>query len=134
MPAFKSKDLNRNRTFLLEFLWNLLNNPTHHDIIVWENKKELVFRIMNKDAVAVLWGQKKGGKAMNYEKLSRALRHFYGTHVKKLSTNCVIIWNIICEIDSSPTNRYGHSIYFYPGTCSIQRISSKISIPSYSSI
>ncbi|UMM18574.1 hypothetical protein L5515_014576 [Caenorhabditis briggsae] len=85
MPAFKSKDLNRNRTFLLEFLWNLLNNPTHHDIIVWENKKELVFRIMNKDAVAVLWGQKKCGKAMNYEKLSRALRHFYGTHVKKIS-------------------------------------------------
>ncbi|PIC46528.1 hypothetical protein B9Z55_006190 [Caenorhabditis nigoni] len=74
-----------NRTFLLKFLLDLLSNPTHQDIIVWENKKEMVFRILNKDAVAVLWGQVKGGKAMNYEKLSRALRHFYGIHVKKIS-------------------------------------------------
>ena len=45
-------------------------------IIQWENRSEGVFRILNSQAVARLWGQQKTNRrnTMTYEKLSRALR------------------------------------------------------------
>jgi ETS translocation variant 6/7 len=44
---------------------------------MWEDKERFVFRILDKNKLASLWGEKKKKTNMTYEKLSRALRYYY---------------------------------------------------------
>ncbi|XP_066463280.1 ETS-related transcription factor Elf-5-like isoform X1 [Eleutherodactylus coqui] len=63
---------------LWEFVRDLLLSPQkNQDAIRWENRKEGTFRVVKSDMFAQLWGEQKKNKCMNYEKLSRALRHYY---------------------------------------------------------
>ncbi|KAK3603945.1 hypothetical protein CHS0354_017123 [Potamilus streckersoni] len=56
----------------------MLMNPVYNpQIVKWENHKEGVFRFVQSDAVAHLWGTLKCNEHMTYEKLSRAMRHYY---------------------------------------------------------
>lgn len=59
-----------------EFVVKLLKNPVQDgkQIIKWENKAEGVFRFVESEKVAKLWGQQKANPRMTYEKLSRAMR------------------------------------------------------------
>ncbi|ESO91769.1 hypothetical protein LOTGIDRAFT_121767, partial [Lottia gigantea] len=60
---------------LWEFVRDLLKdssvNPSY---LKWEDKSTGVFRFVNSEAIARLWGKKKNNKQMTYEKLSRAMR------------------------------------------------------------
>uniref|UniRef100_A0A8C5QZ48 ETS domain-containing protein n=1 Tax=Leptobrachium leishanense TaxID=445787 RepID=A0A8C5QZ48_9ANUR len=63
---------------LWEFVRDLLLHPRKdQEAVRWENRKEGTFRVIRSDRFAQLWGEQKKNKCMNYEKLSRALRHYY---------------------------------------------------------
>ncbi|XP_014680341.1 PREDICTED: ETS homologous factor-like, partial [Priapulus caudatus] len=63
---------NQKKVVLWEFIRGLLLNG-NTTIIKWENKQEGVFRIINSQKVAQLWGKHKQNPAMNYDKLARAM-------------------------------------------------------------
>ena len=58
---------------LWEFLLELLLDPSYNGVIAWtegtENSWE--FRLIDTEAVAILWGTRKNKPRMNYEKLAR---------------------------------------------------------------
>lgn len=62
---------------LWEFLFELLADERCGSIITWIAEQNGEFKLKNPEQVAKLWGAYKGVKAMNYEKLSRALRTYY---------------------------------------------------------
>lgn len=63
---------------LWEFIYDMLNNPIYNpSILKWENQNEGVFRFVQSESVAQLWGTLKSNENMTYEKLSRAMRHYY---------------------------------------------------------
>lgn len=70
---------------LWQFLLEILTDSEHTDIIEWVGT-EGEFKLSDPDRVARLWGEKKNKPAMNYEKLSRALRYYYdGDMISKVS-------------------------------------------------
>ncbi|XP_078094515.1 uncharacterized protein LOC144509483 [Mustelus asterias] len=67
---------------LWEFVRDLLLSPRENqDILRWEDRRAGIFRVVKSNVFAQLWGNKKNNKGMNYEKLSRALRHYYKTGI-----------------------------------------------------
>jgi len=74
----------KNIVHLWEFLLELLANENCRSIITWTNKDRLEFKFLNPEEVAKRWGAFKNMKMpMNYEKLSRALRCYYGKGIIK---------------------------------------------------
>ncbi|XP_063704513.1 DNA-binding protein Ets97D [Culicoides brevitarsis] len=61
---------------LWQFLLELLTDKHNRNIIEWQGN-EGEFKLTNPEVVAQLWGDRKNKPAMNYEKLSRALRYYY---------------------------------------------------------
>ncbi|XP_075050591.1 ETS-related transcription factor Elf-5-like, partial [Mixophyes fleayi] len=83
----KHRSPNRSRpgvhsSHLWEFLRDLLLSPEDNDgILDWEDQEQGIFRVLKSEALARMWGQRKRNDRMNYEKLSRALRHYYKTGI-----------------------------------------------------
>ncbi|KRZ56336.1 ETS homologous factor [Trichinella nativa] len=63
---------------LWEFIRDALKNP---ETMPWENREEGVFRIVESEKLARLWGMKKNNSRMTYEKLSRAMRYYYNSKI-----------------------------------------------------
>lgn len=61
---------------LWQFLLELLTDKHNKHIIEWQGN-DGEFKLTNPEMVAQLWGERKNKPAMNYEKLSRALRYYY---------------------------------------------------------
>lgn len=60
---------------LWEFVRDLLKDPSLNPTLLrWEDKEAGVFRFVQSEAVAKMWGRKKNNPGMTYEKLSRAMR------------------------------------------------------------
>ncbi|RUS79705.1 hypothetical protein EGW08_012539 [Elysia chlorotica] len=60
---------------LWEFVRDLLQDPKFNPkLLKWEDKENGVFRFVQSEQVARLWGKKKNNPMMTYEKLSRAMR------------------------------------------------------------
>ncbi|XP_068116295.1 ETS-related transcription factor Elf-5 [Hyperolius riggenbachi] len=67
---------------LWEFMRDLLLSPEDNNgILDWEDQQQGIFRVVKSEALAQMWGQRKRNSRMNYEKLSRALRHYYKTGI-----------------------------------------------------
>ncbi|XP_029639064.1 transcription factor ETV6-like [Octopus sinensis] len=63
---------------LWEFLYDALKNPGYNPrFLKWENEVEGIFRFVQSEMMANVWGELKNNDNMNYEKLSRAMRHYY---------------------------------------------------------
>lgn len=76
---------NNGQVQLWQFLLEILTDSEHTDIIEWVGT-DGEFKLSDPDRVARLWGEKKNKPAMNYEKLSRALRYYYdGDMISKVS-------------------------------------------------
>merc|ERR1711953_560227 len=61
-----------------QWIVELLRNPeTNPSVIMWEDEPAGKFRVINSNAFAQLWAKVKNNPAMNYEKLSRAMRYYY---------------------------------------------------------
>ncbi|XP_040078437.1 ETS homologous factor isoform X9 [Ixodes scapularis] len=67
---------------LWEFIRDLLLNPTTNpSLIRWERREDGIFKFVQSDKVAKMWGDRKQNPRMTYEKLSRAMRTYYGKQI-----------------------------------------------------
>ncbi|XP_049610708.1 transcription factor ETV7 isoform X1 [Syngnathus scovelli] len=69
--------------FLSDYVYNLLCDDQYQEYIRWENRGSLVFRVVDPNGLARLWGHHKNRDNMTYEKMSRALRHYYKLNIIK---------------------------------------------------
>ncbi|CAJ0562505.1 unnamed protein product, partial [Mesorhabditis spiculigera] len=75
-PRKRSQHTKGNK--LWEFIRDALkDSSTCPTIVRWEDPIEGVFRIVESEKLARLWGEKKNNHKMTYEKLSRAMRTYY---------------------------------------------------------
>ncbi|XP_041860439.1 transcription factor ETV7 isoform X2 [Melanotaenia boesemani] len=68
---------------LWDYVYQLLCDDRYHDYIRWEDTDRLVFRVVDPNGLARLWGNHKNRDNMTYEKMSRALRHYYKLNIIK---------------------------------------------------
>ncbi|XP_060586951.1 uncharacterized protein LOC132742533 [Ruditapes philippinarum] len=61
---------------LWKFLLGELRKPNSNHI-KWENEREGIFKFVDTAECSRLWGQMKKKEDMNFEKLSRGIRHYY---------------------------------------------------------
>ncbi|CAF0787468.1 unnamed protein product [Rotaria sordida] len=71
----------KNCRILWEFIYILLEDPYYESIIHWENREKMIFRIVQADKLAALWGLQKNRLSMTYEKLSRGMRYYYSNNI-----------------------------------------------------
>lgn len=72
--------------FHCHYLWEFLHHillEKHNKYIEWKNQSKGVFRLLDHNGLARLWGRQKNRKNMTYEKLSRALRYYYSKNILK---------------------------------------------------
>lgn len=93
---------------LYQFILQLLDDENKRDLIRWETPEDGIFRIMNKDLVAKMWGDARN-KNITYDSLSRGLRHYYSQGLlqavnKKLqyrfTQKALDEWEVIRDKDS----------------------------------
>lgn len=68
---------------LWDYVYQLLCDDRYQEYIRWENPDSLVFRVVDPNGLARLWGNHKNRHNMTYEKMSRALRHYYKLNIIK---------------------------------------------------
>ncbi|KAM6237313.1 transcription factor ETV7 isoform 1-T1 [Porphyrio hochstetteri] len=68
---------------LWDYVYQLLSDSRYQPYIKWEDKEAKVFRVVNPNGLAQLWGNHKNRMNMTYEKMSRALRHYYKLNIIK---------------------------------------------------
>ncbi|XP_021232608.1 transcription factor ETV7 isoform X2 [Numida meleagris] len=68
---------------LWDYIYQLLSDSRYEPYIKWEDEEAKVFRIVNPNGLAHLWGNHKNRMNMTYEKMSRALRHYYKLNIIK---------------------------------------------------
>ncbi|XP_042322031.1 transcription factor ETV7 [Sceloporus undulatus] len=68
---------------LWDYVYQLLCDSRYEPFIKWEDKEAKIFRVIDPNGLARLWGNHKNRKNMTYEKMSRALRHYYKLNIIK---------------------------------------------------
>uniref|UniRef100_A0A8C3W6B8 ETS variant transcription factor 7 n=1 Tax=Catagonus wagneri TaxID=51154 RepID=A0A8C3W6B8_9CETA len=68
---------------LWDYVYQLLSDPRYEPYIKWEDKNAKIFRVVDPNGLARLWGNHKNRVNMTYEKMSRALRHYYKLNIIK---------------------------------------------------
>ncbi|XP_028309915.1 transcription factor ETV7 [Gouania willdenowi] len=68
---------------LWDYVYQLLCDDRYQDYIRWEDVDSMVFRVVDPNGLASLWGNHKNRRNMTYEKMSRALRHYYKLNIIK---------------------------------------------------
>ncbi len=71
----------KNCRILWEYLYLLLQNSAYASVIRWEDENQMVFRIVQAEKLAALWGLQKNRLGMTYEKLSRGMRYYYPNNI-----------------------------------------------------
>ncbi|NXR06272.1 ETV7 factor, partial [Semnornis frantzii] len=66
---------------LWDYVYQLLSDSHYEAYIKWEDREAKVFRVVNPNGLAQLWGNHKNRLNMTYEKMSRALRHYYKLNI-----------------------------------------------------
>ncbi|EDV28418.1 uncharacterized protein TRIADDRAFT_17618, partial [Trichoplax adhaerens] len=90
---------NNGQIQLWQFLLELLTDKNHRQAIKWIGT-EGDFKLVDPERVAYLWGQRKNKPAMNYEKLSRALRYYYdGDMIHKVHGKR-FVYKFVCDLRS----------------------------------
>ncbi|CAD5226078.1 unnamed protein product [Bursaphelenchus xylophilus] len=84
---------------LWQFLLELLTHNEHPDLIQWTNN-EGEFKLIDAEAVARLWGLRKGKTQMNYDKLSRALRYYYDKNIIKKVNGQKFVYRFVVSGDA----------------------------------
>ncbi|XP_036095278.1 transcription factor ETV7 isoform X2 [Rousettus aegyptiacus] len=68
---------------LWDYVYQLLSDTRYESYIRWEDKNAKIFRVVDPNGLAKLWGNHKNRVNMTYEKMSRALRHYYKLNIIK---------------------------------------------------
>ena len=71
----------KNCRILWEYLFLLLQDPAYSSVIKWEDDTKMIFRIVQAEKLAALWGLQKNRLGMTYEKLSRGMRYYYPNNI-----------------------------------------------------
>ncbi|XP_061488424.1 transcription factor ETV7 isoform X2 [Rhineura floridana] len=66
---------------LWDYVYQLLCDSRYESFIKWEDKEAKIFRVVDPNGLARLWGNHKNRRNMTYEKMSRALRHYYKLNI-----------------------------------------------------
>lgn len=99
LPTPGNKSGNNGQVQLWQFLLELLTDADNRDSIQWQGE-EGEFKLVQPEAVAQLWGQRKNKPNMNYEKLSRALRYYYdGDMIAKVHGKR-FVYKFVCDLKS----------------------------------
>lgn len=82
---------------LWKFLLEELRKPNGNHV-QWVDEREGLFRFVDTTEVSKLWGQKKNKDDMNFEKLSRGIRHYYkeGLMARQEGTRLIYRFNWEC--------------------------------------
>ncbi|CAB3252555.1 unnamed protein product [Arctia plantaginis] len=92
-----SRNGNNGQIQLWQFLLELLTSAEYFHIIRWHGG-EGEFKLLEPERVARLWGARKHKPAMNYEKLSRALRYYYdGDMIAKVAGKR-FVYKFVCDL------------------------------------
>ncbi|XP_078381209.1 uncharacterized protein LOC144663986 isoform X2 [Oculina patagonica] len=83
---------------LWQFLLELLIAPECANLIKWTQEEDYEFKILQPTTVAKMWGKKKNKPTMNYEKLSRGLRYYYGKSVIEKVHGKRYVYQFQCDI------------------------------------
>ncbi|KAG6443891.1 DNA-binding protein Ets97D isoform X2 [Manduca sexta] len=95
--SYVTRNGNNGQIQLWQFLLELLTSAEYFDIIRWHGT-EGEFKLLEPERVARLWGARKHKPAMNYEKLSRALRYYYdGDMIAKVSGKR-FVYKFVCDL------------------------------------
>ncbi|CAH2235449.1 DNA-binding protein Ets97D-like isoform X2 [Pararge aegeria] len=94
---YTSRNGNNGQIQLWQFLLELLTSAEYYDVIRWHGT-EGEFKLLEPEKVARLWGKRKLKPAMNYEKLSRALRYYYdGDMISKVAGKR-FVYKYVCDL------------------------------------
>ncbi|XP_048875516.1 transcription factor ETV6-like [Brienomyrus brachyistius] len=96
---------------LWDYVYQLLSDSRYENYIRWEDKESKVFRIMDPNGLAQLWGNHKNRTNMTYEKMSRALRHYYKLNIIRKEPGQRLLFRFMKtpdEIMSGQTDRLEH--------------------------
>lgn len=95
--SYVTRTGNNGQIQLWQFLLELLTSAEYFDIIRWHGP-DGEFKLLEPERVARLWGARKHKPAMNYEKLSRALRYYYdGDMIAKVSGKR-FVYKFVCDL------------------------------------
>ncbi|XP_068687017.1 protein C-ets-2-like isoform X1 [Montipora capricornis] len=83
---------------LWQFLLELIIDPASTHLIKWTYDEDYEFKILQPSTVAKMWGKKKNKPTMNYEKLSRGLRYYYGKNVIEKVHGKRYVYQFMCNI------------------------------------
>ena len=75
--------------FILDLLDDEVYNPS---TISWIDQDSMEFKVNNTQKLGILWGREKDNPTMNFDKLSRAIRFYYGKNVFQPVTNKRLIY------------------------------------------
>lgn len=98
---------------LYQFILQLLDDEKKREHIEWVQRNKGIFRIINKEEVAKMWGKVKK-REMTYDSLSRGLRHYYQQGLlesvnKKLhykfTQKALDEWEVIRDLESIDERR-----------------------------
>lgn len=96
---------------LWDYVYQLLSDSRYENYIRWEDRDTKVFRIMDPNGLARLWGNHKNRTNMTYEKMSRALRHYYKLNIIRKEPGQRLLFRFMKtpdEIISGQTDRMEH--------------------------
>ncbi|XP_054660119.1 transcription factor ETV7 isoform X2 [Grus americana] len=82
-PFREARSTEEDCRLLWDYVYQLLSDSRYEPYIKWEDKEAKVFRVVNPNGLAQLWGNHKNRMNMTYEKMSRALRHYYKLNIIK---------------------------------------------------
>ncbi|XP_058032033.1 transcription factor ETV7 isoform X2 [Ahaetulla prasina] len=80
---------------LLDYIYRLLSDSQYESVIKWEDKETKIFRVVDPKGLAGLWGNHKNRRNMTYEKMSRALRHYYKLNIIKKETGQKLLFRFL---------------------------------------
>ncbi|XP_020624011.1 protein C-ets-2-like isoform X2 [Orbicella faveolata] len=83
---------------LWQFLLELVTSPECTKLIKWTQEEDYEFKILQPSTVAKMWGKKKNKPTMNYEKLSRGIRYYYGNSVIEKVHGKRYVYRFLCDI------------------------------------
>ncbi|KAB5546057.1 hypothetical protein PHYPO_G00067720 [Pangasianodon hypophthalmus] len=80
---------------LWNYVYQLLLDPRYEAYIRWEDRDSMIFRVVDPNGLARLWGNHKNRANMTYEKMSRALRHYYKLNIIKKESGQKLLFRFL---------------------------------------
>ncbi|XP_017343540.1 transcription factor ETV7 isoform X1 [Ictalurus punctatus] len=94
---------------LWDYVYQLLLDTRYEAYIRWEDRDSLIFRVVDPNGLARLWGNHKNRTNMTYEKMSRALRHYYKLNIIKKESGQRLLFRFLKTPDEIIQSRSDRS-------------------------